>query len=169
MSMTQCSKCGCRYSHSGQTSCPSCTSHARAYRISTERYSFDSSIYGRPGNRQAYHEVSIEVCREPNQRAFGSRRPDTLIRVVIDDALVIDGNAVASFNGVLNPALPLGQSIDRILGPYPLVAGVQRLQQLNRRLKSPFNKAMYPTRQDVARFRLVCFGDGKHFSVGRRG
>jgi hypothetical protein len=38
---------------------------------------------------------------------------------VIDDALVIDGNAAASFNGVLNPALPLGQPIDRILGPYP--------------------------------------------------
>jgi hypothetical protein len=119
MSMTQCSKCGCSYSHSGQTSCPSCTSHARAYRISTERYSFDSSIYGPPGNPQAYHQISIEICREPNQRAYVSRRSDSLVPVVIDDALVIDGHAAASFNGVLNPALPLGRPIDTILGAYP--------------------------------------------------
>lgn len=38
---------------------------------------------------------------------------------MIDDALVIDGNAAASFTGVLNPALPLGQPIDTILGSYP--------------------------------------------------
>ena len=91
MSTSECSKCGCSYSHRQQTSCPSCTSHARAYRISTERYSFDSSIYGPPGNPQAYHQISIEICREPNQRAYVSRRSDSLVPVVIDDALAFCG------------------------------------------------------------------------------
>jgi len=119
MSTAQCSQCGSTYSHREQTSCPSCGSQARAYRISTARHTFDSSNLGPPGNNQAYHQISLDVCREANQRAWISRRPDSLVPVVVDDALVIDGNAVVNFSGVLNPALPLGRPIETVLGAVP--------------------------------------------------
>ena len=121
MSTAQCSQCGTAYSHRERTSCPSCGGHSRAYRISTARHTFDSSIYGPVGNPQAYHQISLDVCREANQKAWISRRPDSLMSVVVDDALIIDGNATVNFSGVLNPAapLPLGRPIETVLGAVP--------------------------------------------------